>query len=352
MLLPSTASVSPSTSPVPSPTAELLEDVSSPDGVIVYLAGAFWEGLGTLYAIWPDGTHRHRVVPDPLFRFVVSPDGRRVLVEGFHAGKKAIVNLDGSGYSELRLADPTLHSEFYAWSADGSRLLFHGWNDTQGGLFSVANDGSDLRKVSDDGFIAEAPDGRRRLFFRGGDLFVERMDGSQRTKLNPPSTAIFTEDDTPGAPRADEPFIRVAAWSPDGKRIAFAAFDTSATRGFDRTRAAIYVIDADGSNRQRITPVGVSLCSCLQWSPDGTWIATSAGDNLVGREQVVLVRPDGTDFHQVTSLPMPGSCCAVWAPEGTRFIAYDLRIFKVDGGGMLALGDDAGVNSYAYAWLP
>jgi Tol biopolymer transport system component len=133
--------------------------------------------------------------------------------------------------------------------------------------------------------------------------------------------------------------------------VAFAALDTTDTPEFDRTRTAIYVVDVDGSNLQQVSPIGISLCPCLKWSPDATWIATSAGDNEAGREQIFLVRPDGTDFHQVSDLPPPGSCCAVWSPDGARFVGYDLRVFNRDGSRAFAIEAGPIVGSYAYAWV-
>jgi Tol biopolymer transport system component len=86
-------------------------------------------------------------------------------------------------------------------------------------------------------------------------------------------------------------------WSPDGTKIAY------------EDRAAIWVVNADGSNPTVIVPYnGGDVPGAPVWSPDSTKIAFQRGG---GSEWVVDA--DGSNEHQLTEIP-PGA--ASWGPGG------------------------------------
>src|SRR5438128_6723596 len=85
-------------------------------------------------------------------------------------------------------------------------------------------------------------------------LFVVRADGSE------PAKQITDGDCEDGAP----------AWSPDGKKIAFSAL--RGDRWDTEVVSALFLVDADGGEPERITPPDGSYGS-PSWSPDGTRIA-------------------------------------------------------------------------------
>jgi Tol biopolymer transport system component len=124
-----------------------------------------------------------------------------------------------------------------------------------------------------------------------------------------------------------------AAWSPDGKRLAF-------TGGFGSEDANrdIWIVRADGSGRRRLTSDGASFHPV--WSPDGEWIyyarqpddhpaAVTMSDGLT--EQPVwiwAIRPDGSDRREVTSavragFETPGS----FSPDG-KTLAYTRGTYR------------------------
>ncbi|NJB86825.1 Tol biopolymer transport system component [Lewinella marina] len=57
-------------------------------------------------------------------------------------------------------------------------------------------------------------------------------------------------------------------YSPDGTRVAF--------YGLADDRWDLYLMDADGSNLSNLTQ-DTTECYSLSWSPDGQWIAYTAG---------------------------------------------------------------------------
>ena len=119
----------------------------------------------------------------------------------------------------------------------------------------------------------------------------------------------------PAKPRAT--FLRVAdpAWSPDARRIVFAATDQ---RGTDAVWT-LYVMDADGGGVRRLTGAAFGAKS-PSWSPDGRSIAFSHTDPGFGfprDEDVHVIRPDGTGMRRILS----DASDPAWSPRGKR-IAY------------------------------
>jgi Tol biopolymer transport system component len=134
------------------------------------------------------------------------------------------------------------------------------------------------------------------------------------------------------------------AWSPDGKRIAF-AHEPGGNNSYDAPGpdSQIWVMDTNGSHRKQLTAPGndTSCASAYQraagygsgcwdsvpsWSPDGSKVLfTRAGHKaqLAGCPQyeacpsVWTVHADGSGAHRVTS-----GRDAVWSPDGTE-IAFD-----------------------------
>ncbi len=78
------------------------------------------------------------------------------------------------------------------------------------------------------------------------------------------------------------------AWSPDGSRIAFAAF-------FGGGAPEIDLAAADGSARDRFRFAATGPA----WSPDGAWIAFASGGRLyvsdVGANVLLQISDDGRE---------------------------------------------------------
>ena len=159
-------------------------------------------------------------------------------------------------------------------------------------------DGSNLRRLtktegrnreSDD--PAWSPDGEQIVFGsnRGGisEIYVMRSDGSELRQLTQAPNSLSA-----GMP----------AWSPDGKSILFAsARGPSSANWYDVVD--IYVIDADGSNLQRLTHTGDN--GSPFWSPDGKRIVFSShrsGDSTDWRDnrEIYVMNADGSNVQRLT----------------------------------------------------
>ena len=214
------------------------------------------------------------------------------------------------------------------------RILFVGLGPY---LFSMAPDGTDREQVtaspSTYTLPVVSPDGQVIVYnaFDANSfprIYALRYDGKNKTMLSPQTVC------------AEEP-----AWSPTGARIAFNQCD-------DNT---IWVMNADGTNAHRVTPVGTSGDFSPSWSPDGTrlvfahngslgvmnangsgratfdlgvnvslprWSPDGArilftGNSIISSEgDIYTVGPDGTDLVRLTMTGV--SIRARWSPDGQR----------------------------------
>ena len=179
---------------------------------------------------------------------VWSPDGRR-LAFAAAAGRTLVglytVPADGAAPRRLSFLRPLASTmSAPAWSPDSGRLAFVSVEDGILGLFTIAVDGSDRRRVADIrawepetwslryfGTIADvawSPDGMKLLFTYGAAVCVVTLDGvlmGQATlHADDPYSACLAPDQPQksGDWTSDYKYEAVAAWSPSGERIAFA----------------------------------------------------------------------------------------------------------------------------------
>jgi TolB protein len=147
-------------------------------------------------------------------------------------------------------------------SADGRRIYFNSnrssdpasfargtmERDQNHEIYSMALDGSDLQRVTDltdwDTYPVPSPDGTQLLWRR-----IEPAGGKSESGRN---SEVFWMDLRSGERRnltANQAYDGWPAWSPDGKRIAFAS--NRANREFEAFD--IYVAATDGSDVTRVT---------------------------------------------------------------------------------------------------
>ena len=220
----------------------------------------------------------------------------------------ATVNGDGTGYTPFSIDDPTLNlgCGTGSWSPDGKRLAIETWDDSnpaRNGIYTTSSaDGSGLTRVTANPLGGHdvpgsySPDGKRIVFIRyeadgttsAGMFVVKTNDGQLRQIL--PTTMILN-----AGVQSD--------WSPQGNEIIFSVHVTPAVRG------SIWVVHADGTDLHEIHIKGLDCggaisdptgfgCHGVRWSPDGRKIIFAANSPATGRN-IYTANADGSGLTQV-----------------------------------------------------
>jgi dipeptidyl aminopeptidase/acylaminoacyl peptidase len=174
------------------------------------------------------------------------------------------------------------------------------------GIFTIAN-------TSD---AAPSPDGLRLAFTCTADaataICVANRDGSAASVL-------------PGFGELNGLRADKAAWSPDGTRIAFRGWASGGDVGIFNP-GDVWVMDADGSNKQRLTTGirNVDSYDAPAWSPrlaDGAYhvvfVRNTRGADGFMRANLEAMRSDGSARRVVTQAGSQVDADPTWSPDGS-----------------------------------
>jgi TolB protein len=201
-----------------------------------------------------------------------------------------------------------------AWSPDGKKMLFERMNPRHPGVGLAPGD------------FAE-------------DLHVMNADGSGQRKLTP-------------NPAVDNGVHPAGSWSPDGRKIAFGRQPNNRQRCRRSLACGIWLMNPDGSGQRSLTPAGWYKTSDPDWSPDGSKIAFDGTHRWRGPASttpsgVFVVNADGSERRRLTQ----GGGSPAWSPDG-RKIAFErdgeIYVMKADGSERRRLTQDGG----DIAWSP
>jgi Tol biopolymer transport system component len=226
------------------------------------------------------------------------------------------VGADGSGLTQLTRLEGLEGDS--SWSPDGSQVAFVRARNPEEGpyeIWVVNADGSGLKRLTRHrGFsiaAAWSPDGTKIVYATSAGtsagaehlrLFVMNADGSAKRRLTRNRQGTDYSD---------------PVWSPDGATIAFAILKPAETqRGFD---SSIALIDAaDGGNLRRLTtPRGPDELN-PNWSPDGAAIAFERNRLFDLRQSDIwLMNADGSGKRRITATRFYETN-PTFSPDGTR----------------------------------
>jgi Tol biopolymer transport system component len=254
-----------------------------------------------------------------------------------YCGKEIfVINADGSGLR--RLTRNTVADWEPTWSPDGQRIAWVRSDGTGADIFVMNADGSDQQNLTptpgNRGEPRWSPDGRAILFtavppgqphtpptpsagpYRD-DVYVMNADGSGQRKLT------HTREAGEFGP----------AWSPDGQHIAFTQH--AGTSGEVR----IVVMNADGSAKHAVTPKLAHtgdgwITVTAAWSPDGRRIAFDY------HYAIYVVNADGSGLLR---LAQNAYAFHSWSPDGRKLIFARLPglwVMNADGSGQRNLTRD------------
>ncbi len=209
-------------------------------------------------------------------------------------------------------------------------ILFMSYRDGQSDFWVMRADGSNQVNLTSGQAIgslaAWSPDGRKIAFVCGdsgqSDVCVMGMDGSGPVNL----TNDAANDDFPD-------------WSPDGTRIAFTT---------DRDgNSEVYVMGVDGSNPVNLTNDEAPDIE-PDWSPDGTRMAFTTWRD--GYSQIYVMDADGSNPANITNDPAMYSVEPDWSPDGTQIV------YGSQAGGLYVMGADGSnptlVITGSCLWFP
>jgi Tol biopolymer transport system component len=206
-----------------------------------------------------------------------SADGSRIAF--YRPRPNAVFAMGADGSAPVRVtrgcrAPRCLGDQDPAWTPTGELLFTRAFRPVTADFAAEV----DLRRVGADG---SAPAVVRR--------FTKRRDG--REPIHDPQV------------------------SPDGRSIAVTLMDNIGRR---KLETAIFVLDADGGNLRRVTPMRLNAGN-PDWSPDGERIVFNSSFEGQAAVEIYTVRPDGTGLRRVRREPKRSySFEPVWSPDGTR----------------------------------
>ena len=202
-------------------------------------------------------------------------------------------------------------------SPDGGRIAFstdRGSASFDEGVAVVNRDGTGFRRLttppSTEGNGPYAIDVAAAWSPDGATLLFTRITTDLSVTPSTVTTALFTVPAAGGTTTAvaGAGDGYTADWSPDGKRIVFAALPAGADSG------PLTVINVDGTGRRALGPTGLMPA----WSPDGSTIAYAT---VTSRDADRIRAEDATQIATVPASGGTGSTLAVTQPTSAKTVA-------------------------------
>ena len=224
----------------------------------------------------------------------IAPDGKYVLSIVEDGGKMSLWlrNIPTGSNTQVLPPEAALYQN-PAFSPDGNYIYYSKASDAAGNaynLFRIPVLGGEAVQVSHDVDVGPtfSPDGQRMAYVRANDPVVGKylilsanMDGSDEKVL-------YT---------APTPYPSWAAWSPDGKLMAYILAAGQDAQGTVRT------IELASGKNQPLATLTDKVASSIAWMPDGRGLMLVYTDRSTGfrRSQIGFLSFPEAQFHALTN---------------------------------------------------
>ncbi len=281
--------------------------------------------------------------------FAASPDGSRVVYVAQNDDMENEIRLvDVNGGEDKKLSDcaGAMCSQ-PVWSPDGSRVIYEHISLAANNATGLAtlwwidmNTGEAKPLFQED----QLPGANPRFSSDGKWLSYAASENIQLYNIETGESLVIKS--TLGAS---------ALWSPDGKSVLYR--DVIIQNNQFITQLFTYNLETKTSKNISPDPGFENILAA--WSPDGTRIAVVRRDLSIPRgDQIWLMRPDGSDARAITDEPNSLHGTLSWSNDG-RYILYDL--YDLDAfplASKLQMVDidsdkttDLGISGYNPKWL-
>jgi hypothetical protein len=176
--------------------------------------------------------------------------------------------MDADGKNKFRIPNASFFANYPVFSPDGNSIVFSRFLGAEEGehLYSIRIDGTNLTRLT-----AQSRGNRKASFSPDGVRIAFDTERDPQTS----ASFIYTLSFFNGAvvPLVLDPSSRRPDWSPDGSKIAF-----TGSNGMGLS-LEVFVVNADGSNRYRVTDGAPGADDQATWSPDSSKIAFTSERN-------------------------------------------------------------------------
>jgi TolB protein len=276
--------------------------------------------LGFVAAIAGGCGEQSSSAPSQAFVFTVNDEGW---------GEIWLMDENGRARQQLTGSRPTgseaSGNTSPAWSLDGTRIAYTGTGDSvlqdpsAEEIYVMDGDGENVDRLTDNNVPDLSPDwspdGNHIVFSRASGLSSESVSAALYVMDADGSNAhVLYREKGSGAPV----LLFTPDWSADGSRIAF----TRVSYATATPKASVYVIESDGTGAREIA----QDASEPAWSPDGKRIAFASGRDKNGQTcfqdcqpsgEIYVVEADGANPRRLTK-EKGEDASPTWSPDGRR----------------------------------
>jgi hypothetical protein len=245
----------------------------------------------------------------------ISPDGRELLYSDYD--DFFVVDVATGEERNITAGSQRIPRWGQWWPARPGAIVFGSFGlelePSYGFLTLVNSDGSGYRVLDSEVMSFSepglSPDGKTIAYDRAGEAWLYHLDLDVRERFNP---ALF------GLPEVVR--LAGAAWSPDGRELAWIAALQGEKYPGDPWQIGVVVFDLESRTGRVLHPYhNVGRGGWFEppvWSPDGRWLTFRAEDRDREREGLWAVAVDGVGERFLG----PGRYLA-WRPD-SRYLAY------------------------------